>query len=446
MLVFNRFSKVIPSKGKRTVSLAFKYEVTNKAFPPSGETVSIRKVAREYNVQPSQIRRWKLILTAINKKLDDDSYETSNNKAVHRLKSGNFTRCPGGGRSNSFSPSTIKELKLFYDNKRQLNESVGMIHLRNQAKKIDPDCAVLCDNALRMRIWRLFRKWNVSYRRATHKAQGTRHCVNVIRDFQKYVANKTIMMGCKSENVYNADQTNVYFSLESVYTYAETGSRTVSVKACDSNQRCTVMLCANKAGEKVIPYIVFKGKNTKFGLVKKEIHRRIGYPKDVELAVQDNAWFDEVVMLDWIDRVWKREVAVDPNEIYYLLLDSFTTHMTGPVRRAFEECNTEVDFIPPGYTSKLQMLDVGVNRPFKIGMRMQFDDWVCNSKAKKPTRIDVSTWIENAWGSITKATVVNSWNKAMVSSNLLEEHNEVDPLTIVIPQNVQDVPGEVHLF
>jgi hypothetical protein len=68
-----------------------------------------------------------------------------------------------------------------------------------------------------------------------------------------YVANKTIMMGCKSENVYNADQTNVYFSLESVYTYAETGSRTVSVKACDSNQCCTVMLCAKKAGEKVIP-------------------------------------------------------------------------------------------------------------------------------------------------------------------------------------------------
>jgi hypothetical protein len=74
-----------------------------------------------------------------------------------------------------------------------------------------------------------------------------------------------------------------------------------------------------------------QGKNTKYGLVKKEIHRRIGYPKDVELAVKDNDWFDEEVMLDWIDRVWKREVAVDPNEIYYLSLDSFTTHMTGPV-------------------------------------------------------------------------------------------------------------------
>jgi hypothetical protein len=68
------------------------------------------------------------------------------------------------------------------------------------------------------------------------------------------------MLGCPLENVYNADQTNVYFSLDSVYTYADTGSCTVSVKACDSNQRCTLMLADSATGEKLIPYIVIKGK------------------------------------------------------------------------------------------------------------------------------------------------------------------------------------------
>jgi hypothetical protein len=63
------------------------------------------------------------------------------------------------------------------------------------------------------------------------------------------------MLGCPLGNVYNADQTNVYFSLESVYTYAEIGSRTVSVKASDSNQGYTFMLSASITGEKVIPYI-----------------------------------------------------------------------------------------------------------------------------------------------------------------------------------------------
>jgi hypothetical protein len=78
------------------------------------------------------------------------------------------------------------------------------------------------------------------------------------------------MLGCCPENVYIADQTNVYFSLESVYTYADTGSRPVSVKACDSNQRCTVMLAASLTGDKIILYIVFKGKNTTSALVAKE--------------------------------------------------------------------------------------------------------------------------------------------------------------------------------
>jgi DDE superfamily endonuclease len=139
------------------------------------------------------------------------------------------------------------------------------------------------------------------------------------------------------------------------------------------------MLAASIIGEKVIPYIVYKGKNSNSGLVVKELKKRIGYPKDVEMMVQNHAWFNEVVMLDWIKRVWKREVAVSTHDIYYLLLHSCTIYMTAKVCTAFNECNTKVDFIPPGYTSNLQMLEVGVNRPFKINMRNLFDKWICSN-------------------------------------------------------------------
>jgi DDE superfamily endonuclease len=130
----------------------------------------------------------------------------------------------------------------------------------------------------------------------------------------------------------------------------DTGSRTVSVKTCDSNQRCTVILSASIAGEKFIPYIVYKGKNTSTGSVVKELKKKIGYPKDVEVTVKEHAWFNEVVMLDWIEQVWRQEVAVSIHDIYHLLLDSCTIHMTAKVREAFCECNSKVDFIPPGYT------------------------------------------------------------------------------------------------
>jgi hypothetical protein len=98
----------------------------------------------------------------------------------------------------------------------------------------------LKEDAIRMRLWRLLKKWNASYRRATHKAQNTKFFNVVINDFAEYFHNNVRMLGVKHENIYNADQTNVYFSLESVYTYAEMGSKTVSVRAVDSSQRCTV--------------------------------------------------------------------------------------------------------------------------------------------------------------------------------------------------------------
>jgi hypothetical protein len=251
------FEKLAPAKTKRTLSLAYKYAVCNKACPKNGVKVSLRQVAREYNVQPSQICRWKQIIDKINLQLESDDENTlETQKFDNRACSKHHTCHEGCGTKHIFGKDMIQKLKCFYDNKRKLNESVGTLHLRNEACKLDPTNIEVNSNTLRMRIYCLFKL----YRRATHKAQNTKHCKLVIKGFQEYVNNKIIMLGCPIENVYNADQTNVYFSLESVYTYDDTGSRAVSVKACDSNQQCTVMLAASVAGEKVIPYIVYKGK------------------------------------------------------------------------------------------------------------------------------------------------------------------------------------------
>jgi hypothetical protein len=46
----------------------------------------------------------------------------------------------------------------------------------------------------------------------------------------------------------------------------------------------------------------------------------------------------------------------------YLLMDKFSSHMMDKVRMAMYACNTEIDFVPGGYTSKLQVvMDVGLN-------------------------------------------------------------------------------------
>jgi hypothetical protein len=202
--------------------------------------------------------------------------------------------------------------------------------------------------------------------------------------------------------------------MEAKYTLAAKGSKTVSVRGADSNNRCTIMLGASLTGVKAEPYIVFKG--AKGGRISTELRRREGgYNDGTVLTVQENAWFDEEIMMHWIENVWQNQIAVDPTQNYYLLLDAFSVHQTAKVRDMFNKCNTEIDYIPEGYTSRLQMMDVGVNKPFKVYIRNEFDDWLIANAGNrtKPTRQMVANWIKSAYDHVTDATFTNSWWKAM---------------------------------
>jgi hypothetical protein len=61
-------------------------------------------------------------------------------------------------------------------------------------------------------------------------------------DFQKHILDYCKILGVRPENIYNADQTNVPFSLVANSSYADRGSWKVSLKGVKSSSRCTVML------------------------------------------------------------------------------------------------------------------------------------------------------------------------------------------------------------
>ena len=50
--------------------------------------------------------------------------------------------------------------------------------------------------------------------------------------------------------------------------------------------------------------------------------------------------------------------------------------MTSKVLQALSKLNTTVLFIPAGYTAKLQVLDIGINIPFKICNRWLFEEYI----------------------------------------------------------------------
>jgi DDE superfamily endonuclease len=91
----------------------------------------------------------------------------------------------------------------------------------------------------------------------------------------------------------------------------------------------------------------------------------------------------------------------------YLLLDEYKVHLTGRVHAEFIRLNTEVDILPGGYTSRLQPMDVGLNKPFKSYARHLFDGWVEEQQGDecKARRVDAANWSSKSWNRIAKKMI-----------------------------------------
>ena len=101
--------------------------------------------------------------------------------------------------------------------------------------------------------------------------------------------------------------------------------------------------------------------------------------------------------------------------------------MTHDVKDAFLQCNTEVDYIPKGYTSKLQPLDVGVNGPFKRYIRNAVELFLMENTGEKVKihRRNVAQWIADSYDKITTSTMIKAWGKSGYDTNIIRNNDEL---------------------
>ena len=92
-------------------------------------------------------------------------------------------------------------------------------------------------------------------------------------------------------------------------------------------------------------------------------------PLDIQegffIRVQEKAWMDESLLLEWIELVW--EPATESQRAYWIR--SMHMHLTPAVKRKLKDINTVPVVIPGGCTSKVQPLDVSLNKTFKSCIR-----------------------------------------------------------------------------
>jgi len=133
---------------------------------------------------------------------------------------------------------------------------------------------------------------------------------------------------------------------------------------------------------------------------------------------------NEDMMIDWVDKIWK-PFALSKKDVTLLFIDQFSVHLMPSIKKAIEDCGTIIEYIPKGYTSCLQVCDIGLNKPFKVLMRSTVNEWmVINGADTKPNRQTVSNWIGHAWSGITKKTIINTWAHIKLGQNKLLQMEE----------------------
>jgi len=363
---------------------------------------------------------------------------------VFRMKSSNLN--PGFGKE------VEESLRAFVKAKRSHHLRVTPTMLIAHWRAIDPTAKDTSMTAARHRIARFMKRNNLAHRKGTHKAQEKSDAKQVIDDFVHYIKYKISLLGITNPAaVVNADETNVYFSPRINSTICERGSRTVSIAHSQSSSRCTVMLGGSIDGKKLPPFVIFTGKRVASAPVFQALQQpqKNGYNPSLLYNVQHKAWMDEDLMLYWIDKVWKPYANNIPGPTM-LILDMFQAHLTAHVQWTLAQCGTIVEYIPGGYTSKLQAMDVGINKPFKDYMRNNHEEYMgaCARESTVPRvqRPLVSQWIANAWSSIPSITFLKTWKHILGPNPIpaLEEVTPCDPLGMTGSDPTTDDEDEAY--
>ena len=133
-------------------------------------------------------------------------------------------------------------------------------------------------------------------------------------------------------------------------------TKTVSILSTGHERsNFTIVLACLADGTKLPPVIIFKLVN-----VPQE-----EFSDGVIIRTNAKGWMNKDEMSWWIENVWTQRASRASNPRSLLVLDAFTAYRTDTVKRRFYRKNTVLAIISKGLISRLQPLDVSLNKSFK---------------------------------------------------------------------------------
>lgn len=231
---------------------------------------------------------------------------------------------------------------------------------------------------------------------------------------REYVANYQIQVNEAIKQhgeklVYNMDETSVPLYIAPRKIISEINSRRAvfHMPVCEKKS-FTVMGAVRADGEKLIPWLIAKGKTE---IVEQKFKGVV--PDAFVFKHSPNGWVNEEIMLDYLR--WINEISM--GQECALILDVFAAHRSEEVKRLAEELNINLIFVPANGTSLYQPLDRCIYGPVKMILaRFIHMEQISQRENFEISYGDAADNFDKTWNRISKHLIKKSF-KAILSDN-----------------------------
>ena len=218
----------------------------------------------------------------------------------------------------------------------------------------------------------------------------------------------TILFKYDLNQIYNVDEFGLFYCAQPSKSLHLKNENCVDGK--HSKLRLTGLTAANAIGQKLRWFVISKSKKPRCFKHKKHL--------SCKYRSQKKSWMDSILFEEWVREVIIREVDrsfTKEGRKIVLLVDNCPAHPS-----IDNLVSSELIFLPPNTTSKLQPMDQGVIRSLKAHYKtMSVRKLIEAIEKKKPlpelSILDAMQMLDLACGKVTTKTVVNCFEKAGIS-------------------------------
>jgi len=268
--------------------------------------------------------------------------------------------------------------------------------------------------------------------------------------------------------VINMDQTGVHLVPSSGWTYEKVNSSSVAVVGADDKRQITVCLASSLHGDLLPLQLIFQGKTA----------RSLPDPTAASIASlchltqSENHWSSQTTMQLYISEILMphAERCIQQHRLHadakiILVLDVWAVHKSEEFRLflRMQYPRIHLVFVPANCTSKLQVADVALQRPFKHGITSRFNEWAArqirqqiqeenvvglNESFKMGTiKPLVLQWCVESWSALKerKELIIDGWSKCCTSLfNVMDPMKRTEAVAEVARQELEQsfVPAE----